>query len=54
MDTNPKTKSKTAPTGQFRDMTERVPNNPRKFSERMSAATAQTANAVEHLLFDSG
>ena len=53
MDTNPKTKSKTDATEQFRDMTEKGATQSKEAFEKISAATAQTADAYEKLLFDS-
>ena len=48
MDTNPKTKSKTDATEQFRDMTEKGATQSKEVFERMSAATAQTADAMKN------
>ena len=48
MDTNPKTKSKTDATEQFRDMTEKGAAQSKEAFERMSAATAQTADAMKN------
>ena len=48
MDTNPKTKSKTDATEQFRDMTEKGATQSKEAFERMSAATAQTADAMKN------
>ena len=48
MDTNPKTKSKTDATEQFRDMTEKGATQSKEAFEKMSAATAQTADALKN------
>jgi len=48
MDTNPKTKSKTDATEQFRDITEKGATQSKEVFERMSAATAQTADAMKN------
>ena len=48
MDTNPKTKSKTDATEQFRDMTEKGATQSKEAFEKMSAATAQTADAMKN------
>ena len=48
MDTNPKTKSKTDATERFRDMTEKGATQSKEAFERMSAATAQTADAMKN------
>jgi hypothetical protein len=48
MDTNPKTKSKIDTTEQFRDMTEKGATQSKEVFERMSAATAQTADAMKN------
>jgi phasin len=48
MDTNPKTKSKTDATEQFRDITERGATQSKEAFEKMSAATAQTADAMKN------
>ena len=48
MDTNPKTKSKTDATEQFRDMTEKGATQSKEAFEKMSAATAQTADVMKN------
>ena len=48
MDTNPKTKSKTDATEQFRDMTEKGATQSKETFEKMSAATAQTADVMKN------
>jgi phasin len=48
MDTNPKTKSKTDATEQFREMTEKGATQSREAFEKMSAATAQTADVMKN------
>ena len=48
MDTNPKTKSKTDATEQFRDMTEKGATQSKEIFERISAATAQTADVMKN------
>ena len=48
MDTNPKTRSKTDATEQFRDMTEKGATQSKEAFEKMSAATAQTADAMKN------
>ena len=48
MDTNPKTRSKTDATEQFRDMTEKGATQSKEAFEKMSAATAQTADVMKN------
>ena len=48
MDTNPKTKSKTDATEQFREMTEKGATQSKEAFEKMSAATAQTADVMKN------
>ena len=48
MDTNPKTRSKVDATEQFRDMTEKGATQSKEVFEKMSAATAQTADALKN------
>ena len=48
MDTNPKTKSKTDATEQFREMTEKGAAQSKEAFEKMSAATAQTADVMKN------
>ena len=48
MDTNPKTKSKTDATEQFRDMTEKGATQSKETFEKMSAAAAQTADVMKN------
>ena len=48
MDTNPKTKSKTDATEQFREMTEKGASQSKEAFEKMSAATAQTADTMKN------
>ena len=48
MDTNPKTRSKVDATEQFRDMTEKGATQSKEAFEKMSAATAQTADALKN------
>jgi phasin len=48
MDTNPKTKSKTDATEQFREMTEKGASQSEEAFEKMSAATAQTADVMKN------
>jgi phasin len=48
MDTNPKTKSKTDATEQFREMTEKGASQSKEAFEKMSAATAQTADVMKN------
>jgi phasin len=48
MDTNPKTKSKTDATEQFRDMTEKGATQSKEAFEKMGAATAQTADVMKN------